>query len=166
MNNEIAKTINPVRENKDIPVIEVTYLSGKKSQGVLGNPKGVHSSPSLNTPCVLIKVDSSNKIVIPLNTARPTDLVADDMAIFAHNLASMIKLLANGEMKINADNIVEINTKKVIINADVEVNGNITATGTIKGQTDVIMGPSEISGKDHTHSGVDEGIGNSGPPNS
>lgn len=42
------------------------------------------------------------------------------------------------------------------------ITGNITATGTITGQTDVVAGT--ISGKTHHHGGVQTGGGNTGAP--
>lgn len=41
--------------------------------------------------------------------------------------------------------------------------GDITAAGTITGQTDVVAGT--VSGKTHTHGGVTTGAGNTGAPN-
>jgi phage baseplate assembly protein V len=42
------------------------------------------------------------------------------------------------------------------------ITGDLTATGTVTGQTDVVAGT--ISGKTHDHSGVQTGSGVSGPP--
>lgn len=49
-----------------------------------------------------------------------------------------------------------------IFNGNVQVNGTITATQTITSDVDVIAGG--ISGKNHTHSGVEPGAGNTGAP--
>jgi len=50
------------------------------------------------------------------------------------------------------------------LTGNLQVNGNITATGTITGQTDVLAGPGSISGKGHKHTGVQTGSGESAGP--
>lgn len=49
-----------------------------------------------------------------------------------------------------------------ISGGDITVTGNLTVSGTITGQTDVIAGT--ISGKTHKHTGVQTGSGTSGTP--
>jgi phage baseplate assembly protein gpV len=51
---------------------------------------------------------------------------------------------------------------KNIINGDLQINGSVAATGTITSDVDVIS--AGISGKNHTHSGVQPGSGNTGVP--
>lgn len=57
---------------------------------------------------------------------------------------------------------VTITAPTVTINGNVEVDGDITATGTITGDTDVIGGGKSL--KTHTHGGVQTGGGTTGPP--
>ena len=49
-----------------------------------------------------------------------------------------------------------------IINGNLQINGAVTATDTITSDTDVIS--AGISGKSHTHTGVEPGAGNTGAP--
>lgn len=46
----------------------------------------------------------------------------------------------------------------------VEMTGDLTVTGTVRGQTDVLSGSGAISGKTHHHTNVTTGSGNSGGP--
>jgi len=60
---------------------------------------------------------------------------------------------------------IEITAQSIVItpgSGGVVVNGNLTATGTITGQTDVIA--ATVSGKTHVHSGVSTGSGDTGEP--
>lgn len=50
----------------------------------------------------------------------------------------------------------------VVIKADVRIEGNLNATGVIKGDVDVVGGGKSL--KDHPHGGVTTGGGFSGPP--
>jgi hypothetical protein len=51
----------------------------------------------------------------------------------------------------------------VTVLGDLEVQGDVHSTGTITGDVDVIA--DDVSGKSHTHGGVDTGPGDTGPPN-
>jgi hypothetical protein len=55
-----------------------------------------------------------------------------------------------------------ITTLQTVINGNLQVNGSIIATDTITSNTDVIS--AGISGKSHTHSGVEPGGGSTGAP--
>lgn len=158
----LSKITNKLQDTFSIPTIQGSYL-GKTIQGVLANPRGIHSSPPVDTPCITFHMSRSNKFTVPLNTKRPDGIKENDMFLFAHNLASVLKLMADGEIQINSDNKVVINTNNVIINSDVLVNGNITATGIVTGMTDVVFG--STSSNTHTHSGVQTGSSNTGVPN-
>lgn len=57
---------------------------------------------------------------------------------------------------------VTITTPQTVINGNIQVNGSIIATDTITSNTDVIS--AGISGKSHTHSGVEPGGGSTGAP--
>lgn len=78
---------------------------------------------------------------------------------------------ATTNVTIKPGNLIDINAPvKLTVTApdtdwvgDINHTGDLTTSGTIKGQTDVLSGSSEISGKGHTHPG-DSG-GTTGPPN-
>ena len=86
----------------------------------------------------------------------------DDQAVVLKNSDSMVRV-TNNTIQITNNNLnMLIQNNTVTITGNVVVNGNITATGTITGQTDVVA--STISGKSHTHGGVQTGSGNTGVP--
>ncbi len=64
-------------------------------------------------------------------------------------------------LKVNANNELEIVAPKTIITGDVEVNGNITATG------EIIAGTVALTQHTHPYTWADDaGSGNTSPPNS
>lgn len=105
--NKVAKISNTVLE-RDLPTIQIEYL-GKVSQGVLANPKGLHSSPPLETPCLMSQVDSGNKFITPINTDRPSGLALNDIVLFALNLASSVKCGADGNVYLNSNQDIILN---------------------------------------------------------
>lgn len=62
---------------------------------------------------------------------------------------------ANATIHINDNGTVDVTAPTTTINGDVFVNGNITASGTVTGETDVVFGKDEtaIGSKKHTHTG-------------
>lgn len=65
-------------------------------------------------------------------------------------------------IRLNNDGTIDVTGSTITFNGNVIVNGDVTATGTITGQTDVVAGT--ISGKSHTHGGVTTGGGDTGAP--
>lgn len=86
----------------------------------------------------------------------------DDEAVVLKNSNSLVRMTENTIQVTNGNLNLLIQNDTVTITGNVVVNGNITASGTITGQTDVIA--STISGKTHTHGGVQTGSGNTGVP--
>lgn len=69
----------------------------------------------------------------------------------------------NNNIIINTSgNVIINNALSVTVNTDVTINGNLTVSGTINAN-EVTAG--SISLSSHTHSGVQTGGGNTGPPN-
>lgn len=68
----------------------------------------------------------------------------------------------NMEFKILGAGKIEFEAPVIEMNGNLIVDGNITAIGTVTGETDVIAGA--ISGKTHKHGGVTVGAGNTGVP--
>lgn len=75
--------------------------------------------------------------------------------------APTIDLIAEGVVNIQAPTI-NLKGEVVQTDGDVSMAQDLDVTGTVTGHTDVIA--DTISGKNHTHSGVTPGGGNSGPP--
>lgn len=93
----------------------------------------------------------------PAPSSDPVDLIEfeDGSALFYDAEASELVLNLQGKLRIIAPDGVEID-------GDVSIEGDLIATGTITGETDVIA--DGISGKDHTHSGVQSGASSTGGP--
>lgn len=77
-------------------------------------------------------------------------------AVFTYYTGGIEIKNGNTVIHINDDNSITIE------GADVTITGNLTVSGTITGQTDVIA--DTISGKSHVHGGVRHGTDNSGTP--
>ena len=87
---------------------------------------------------------------------KPLNISAeDDGAVLITSEDGTTKLsIKNGQITQTAANN--------IINGNLQINGAVTATDTITSNTDVIA--AGISGKSHTHTGVEPGAGNTGAP--
>lgn len=69
----------------------------------------------------------------------------------------------DGLTKISIKNdAITITAKETVLNGNITVNGSISTTGTITSSTDVIS--AGISGKSHTHGGVEAGGASTGAP--
>lgn len=88
---------------------------------------------------------------------------SDDGAAVWQTLDGTTKIsLKDGKISLYTTAEVDIQAPLVTILGNVEVNGNITATGTITGSTDVVA--AGISGKGHTHGGIQRGSSNTDSP--
>ena len=86
----------------------------------------------------------------------------DDEAVVLENQSSKIRITENTIQITNGSFNFMISGDTLTLTGNVVVDGDITATGTITGQTDVVAGT--ISGKSHTHGGVTGGASNTGVP--
>lgn len=86
-----------------------------------------------------------------------------------------IEVLARSRITLNAKDLVEVNAERVVINAEMEFNGNIThngdttqngnqtTSGVITGRSDVVGGGKSL--KSHAHSVLSKDYGGTSPPN-
>jgi hypothetical protein len=95
--------------------------------------------------------EDENAIVFDLNNG-----------ILATSNTKVIVKAGSTVVNINADGTVTIDATTVNVNANLEVTGDINATGTVTGDTDVVSGA--ISLKTHTHGGVQGGSSSTGVP--
>lgn len=80
---------------------------------------------------------------------------------------NMVIQSVDGSIKvaIGADQIKVVHPKAVLIDTPlVTMTGDLDVKGTITGETDVLSGDDKISGKGHTHPGVQTGSGHTGAP--
>lgn len=105
---------------------------------------------------IFFENNEQSRPVIAFYSSHGTGAVVDTRRIRQEN----IELLARSKVHVEAPTI---HLKgKVIIDGDVEHNGNQKTTGKIEATVDVIA--AGVSGKSHPHSGVQSGGSNSGPP--
>lgn len=86
----------------------------------------------------------------------------DDEAVVLENQSSKIRVTNNTVEVTNGNFKFFISGDTMTVTGNIVVNGDITASGTITGQTDVIA--AGISGKSHKHGGVSSGNSKTGVP--
>lgn len=115
------------------------------------------------------KFDLSDAYAVPVlysQKQKITDFDPDNMVIKSTNGNSKITLKTDGTILMETTANTEITSAKTIINNNLEVNGDITSSGLIKGiqgefTTSLKVGTSELLA--HTHSGVTSGGANTLP---
>jgi len=157
---KVAKTTDVTKDNGQLPIVQITFLDRPAVDAAVAEQYGVHSSPKVGTPCLLLEIngDCSNRIIIPLSAFNRTKGLEETEVEFGNfEIGSIIKFDKEGNITITGKknltaNIVgdtTITSPNVTINGDVQVNGTIDATGIITSDVDVIS--DTISGKTHTH---------------
>lgn len=98
------------------------------------------------------------------NSSRRHDFSDGFVELRPFNKTAVFSYYTGGIEIKNGGTTIRVNDdgSVTISGGDVTVTGNLTVSGTITGQTDVIAGT--ISGKSHKHTGVTTGSGTSGTP--
>jgi len=159
-NIKLAKTTKIQDDSKLYPIVEITYLS-KIANVANCESYGTHSSPPINTPCILLVInnDEANRFIIPLSAyTRKRNLKEGEFECGNFKIGSTIKFDENGNIFIDAVNDINITAN----GGDINVIGNIHVTGGIDATGDIVAGT--ISLKTHIHGGVEPGGGVSGQP--
>lgn len=150
--------------SRDISAVKADPEAARTRQPIAGAPPGSKRVYSLSDALYVASV---------LNPT-PTDYVqfnSEGIRVVSPNRVRVesptIELIASEVVNIQAPTInlkgdVAQTDGDVTMSQKLDVTGNIHSAATITGDTDVIAGT--ISGKNHTHSGVTPGGGNSGPP--
>lgn len=140
------------------------------------------SAPAVGEQVLLLCPGGDTHGAVALRGVYSTDFPAPDNADTRHRVqyadgaiieydheahALTATLPAGGTAEITADGGVTINGPLTVngdteINGDTQVNGDTGCTGTVTADTDVIA--AGISGKSHTHSGVQSGGSTTGGP--
>jgi phage baseplate assembly protein V len=183
-NIKYAKTVEAQKDNKNYPIVTVTYLERIGNVATCEN-YGMHSSPPIGTPCLMFTVnnDEANRIVIPLSASIRTKNLKESEAEFGNMVVgSIITFDSEGNINIKSKNNINIDADGAInvitgsditveaggdINieaggGDINIEGDIHVTGDIDTTGDVVAGT--ISLKDHLHGLVTSGTEESGPP--
>lgn len=117
---KLARITNQMTDTEIRPYSSVAYLDGA-SNAVIGNVFGLHTSPSVNTPCLMfcINGDPANKVVIPLSiNLRVKGLEEREVAVGAFDVGNYIKFDKDGNITITLPG-----TKKYSVKND---NNNLT----------------------------------------
>ena len=140
-----SKTTKASLDNKDFPIVQITYLE-RVSEAVIATPYGFHCNPPKNTPALLITLDrdEASQFIIPLNIGiRPKGLKEGEDIVGNFVVGSTIKFDKDGNINVvckgNLNATVEgsctatiagntdITCPQTTINGDVIINGNLTA---------------------------------------
>lgn len=146
-----------------------------KNQGGIVNPLDLRKFDKRDAVAI-VGLSSFHKAAN--NPSRRTLAHSPTDVVLAHNIGTSnevevrlkkdggISITTKGKIVVNADQ-AEVNATKTTVNGDFVINGNTTANGNIS-STGTITAPTIIGGGKsvgtHTHSGVQSGGSNSGPP--
>jgi hypothetical protein len=122
------------------------------------SPYGLYSKPKSGSNCLVFQIikDEGNKVILPLQ--MPVEL--NDGDIILTDNKSYIKFnFGTGIIEVSGETIFK---NKVTFQSEIIVQSTITATGLISSSTDVSS--AGISGKSHSHGGVQTGGGNTETP--
>ena len=168
-------------DDKAFPIHKIEYM-GKVSDAVAWYPFGYHANPDKDALAIMIAMGSNpeNRVILPgspkerLGSNLPTPLEKGEVLIFHPETESFIHFTKDGVIKIKADKLDLIgNTKMSGSSFQFVFAGNdfnfIGATVQILGLVSIkLIGTTTIEGRlflDHTHSGVQTGVGNTGGVN-
>lgn len=189
-----AKTIDPVKDDKLVPLVKVTYLE-RIADVAIAESYGIHGSAPKNTPCIMLTVgnDESNRWLIPLSaTTRTKNLKETEFECGNFVVGSIITFDENGNINMVSKNNVKIAEQGGNINITADYDINIVANGNdvsvtsekdinieAKGNDINVIGDMHVVGgidttgdvvagtislKTHLTTLVQPGVGTSGPP--
>lgn len=144
--NQLLQVVLTSSELRDkIPLLQ--------QYGLVSRPR-----PGCDALIVFLGGDRSRPVAIAGGDQRgyPTDLLPGEVSLIHPPTASRIQLHADGSISLVPANGI------TNVAGTLNVSKNITAAGTITGQTDVIA--AGISGKSHTHGGVQAGGASTNKP--
>lgn len=121
------------------PIQQMTY-NGKTGDSMIVYPFGFHANASPESLAIMFSINGQpeSRVSIVMSNARP-DLEAGEVAMYHPGTGALVKMSADGSIKIVA--------------TTVEIDGNVTISGSL-----------EVNGKDfigHTHSQGPDSDGNS-----
>lgn len=149
-----SRTKKIAKDSKEYPIVQISYLE-RTSDAIMAENYGVHTSPPIGTPCLMITVnnDEANKFVIPLSAlTRPKGLQEGEAVFGNFKIGTTIKFDCDGNIIVTSNN-----------NITVVAPGEINVTCPLV----KFSGDIEVSGKsflNHVHGGVVSGGSNTGVP--
>jgi phage gp45-like len=149
---QIAKVNDVMDDSQLFPQIRIDYLENIVD-AVVANPYGIHSSPEIKTPLLLITINGNeaNRIVIPLSAfARNKGLKEGEVETGNFKVGSTIKFDELGNITVVSQKDIIVSSQgEIVFNADggARFNCDVEIVGTLEASVDVVAG--EISLKDH-----------------
>ena len=148
----LAKTTLVQNDSGVAPVVQIQYLSQTKN-AVHAAPYGVHSSPVLNTPCLMITInnDPANTFVFPLsfvdrknlnelkegevalgNFAQNANIFFDENGNVDINTQANLTATVGGTTDIDSTGDATVTAPNVNIVGATNITGNTLVTGTLR----------------------------------
>jgi hypothetical protein len=120
-NVRLCKTTVEQKDDGIAPIIQVQYLTQVKN-AVNASQYGIHCSPDLDTPCLLITInnDPANSYVLPLSFLERKNLVS----ALKKGEVVVGNFKKNATILFNESGAISVSTKKDL---NVDVSGNLTA---------------------------------------
>lgn len=179
-------------DDKELPIQQLSY-NGKVADAEIIFPYGVHANLSAdnNTLCIVFAVDGQEDYRAAMGytpTLRPKPL-AEGEVVFYHPLTQSkihfrnngdididvtgdngslnatikkdLNITIGGDANINVTGIATVTAPTTNWTGDINLDGNLVVTGTSTAADHISDG---ISGKSHTHGGVQTGSGSTGVP--
>lgn len=162
----LIRWANITKQGDDVanyPIQQLSYL-GKVADAIIVLPYGMHANIPADNLVLMFsnQGNEEDRAAIPITGQGRPSLKAGEVAIFNKESGATVVLKESGAIEITAPSGVDIDGD-LTINGNAQVNGNLTVTGdTALGAT--VTSNSVNIGSTHAHSGVQTGVGTSGPP--
>lgn len=164
----LCKTVNEQNDEKFAPIIQIGYYNQIKN-AVNASVYGLHSSPEIDTPCLLIYVnnDPANAYIVPLSIKERknlsvTKLKKTEVIIgnFAKNSSVFFDELGN--IKIETSKNIEASGNNVTVTVSGDLDAAVSGDVNITGNNVNITGPTTVTGNLSTTGTLTAGAGFSG----
>lgn len=156
---------NAGKDDTARPVQQLDML-GKTTDAEIIFPYGVHANlPPSSLLVVLPVLDQSSNLVAFGGLPNERITVEEGEVVFFHpQTKAKIHFKANGDIDIESPGTINVNAETTKWTGNINLTGDITASGTITGTTDVVF--AGISSKTHIHpvSGASTGAPGNPPP--
>lgn len=130
---------------------------------------GLAAAPVVGAQAIVIFQESDPSVGIVVGmlfslSDQPPGVLNPGEFWLTHQSGSLLKFTSDGNVTLNANAKLLATATEFDLTGNVKVSGDLTATGTVTGQTDVQAGAEPVSVVNHKHTGVQTGAGVSGPP--
>lgn len=146
----LCKTTLQQEDGGVAPIVQVQYLSQIKN-AVNASPYGIHSSPVLNSPCLVITInnDPANAYILPLSFVERKnidELKEGEVAIGNFTKKANILFDETGNISLSTqENLTATVEKDVELNANGNLDADIGGTSDINSTGDVTVDAPNIN---------------------